>query len=151
MKNSRGFSLLEILIIVAIMALLAGAGAPFYRGIVKNVQLESATKIFAADLRQMRSKSMSGEGNAKWGIRVVNVNEGNQYYELFWTATNYAGGTIVSTTTLSSGVMFSDPSTGTSKDIVFSKISGTTTEATVTFVGENLTQTISISPIGSIN
>lgn len=151
MTISRGFTLLELLIVVAIMSLLAAAGSGFYNGMVKNIQVESTAKILAADLRQMRSKSMIGDGNANWGAHVVNVNGGNQYYELFSTPTNYAGGTIIGTTTLSKGIVFSDPSIGTSKDIIFSKISGTTTPTTVTFSRENSSQIISISGIGTIN
>lgn len=151
MKTSRGFSLLELLIVIAIIALLAGAGAGFYRNIVKNIEIQSVAKVLAGDLRHMRSKSMIGENGLKWGAHIVNVNGDSHYYVLFSTATNYAGGTALATTTLSSGVAFSDPSAGTSKDIIFTKITGTTTPATIVLTSEGSTQTINVTSIGTIN
>lgn len=148
----KGFSLLELLIVISIMALLGAAGAGFYRNFVKNVEVESITKVLAGDLRTARSKAMIGEEGMKWGAHVVNSGAGSiQYYELFSTATNYAAGTVVSTTTLPFGVAFSNPAAGASKDIIFTRISGTTTPETITVVSEGSTKSIVITSIGSIN
>ncbi len=148
--SPRGFSLLELLIVLAIIAVLGTAGVGYYRGFVKSVELQSVTKTLASDLRQVRSKSMIGEGGVKWGAHFVNVSGGDQYYELFSTPTNYAGGTVTATTTLSRGLVFSDPSAGTSKDIIFTKISGTTTPAIVVILSEGQYATTTVSSIGSI-
>ncbi len=148
--SSRGFSLLELLIVIAIIAVLGTVGAGFYRGFVKSVEIQSISKTIAGDLRLVRSKSMIGEGGVKWGAHFVNVSGGSQYYELFSTPTNYAGGTVTSTTTLSSGVTFSDPSSGASKDVIFTKISGTTTPSTVVLLSESTYATTTISSIGTV-
>lgn len=152
MNTSRGFSLLELLIVMAIIALLGVAGAGYYRGFVKSVELQSVSKTLAEDLKHVRSKSMIGEGGFKWGAHVVNTSGGNQYYELFSTPTNYADATksVISTTTLSAGLTFSDPSAGSNKDIIFTKISGTTTASTVVVVSEGKYATTTISSIGSV-
>lgn len=152
MNTSRGFSLLELLIVVAIIALLGAAGAGYYRGFVKSVELQSVSKTLAGDLKHVQSKSMIGEGGFKWGAHVVNTSGGSQYYELFSTPTNYADATksVISTTTLSTGLAFADPSAGASKDIIFTKISGTTTAATVVVVSEGKYATTTISSIGAV-
>lgn len=149
---SRGFSLLEILIVLAIIALLGATGVGYYRGFVKGVEIQSVSKTLAEDLRLARSKSMIGEGGFKWGAHVVNTNGGSQYYELFSTPTNYADASklVISTTTLSSGLVFSDPTAGASKDIIFTKISGTTTAATVIITSEGNYATTTISNIGTV-
>lgn len=150
MYTSRGFSLLELLIVIAIIAILGTVGSGYYRGFIKNVEIQSVSKTLAGDLRHMRSKAMIGEDGVKWGVHIVNVSGGDQYYELFSTPTNYAGGTVTATTTLSKGLSFSDPSAGASKDIIFTKISGTTTPATVVIVSEGSYSTTTVSSIGAV-
>lgn len=149
--SPRGFSLLELLIVIAIIALLGGVGSTYYRGFVKSIELQSISKTLGEDLRYARSKAMIGEGGVKWGVHVVNVSGGSQYYELFSTPTNYAGGTVISTTTLSTGLTFSDPSSGTNKDIIFSKISGNpVASTTVVIESEGKYSTTTISSIGTV-
>ena len=146
----KGFSLLELLIVIAIIAVLGTVGSGYYREFIKNVEIQSVSKTLASDLRHARSKAMIGEDGFKWGAHIVNVNGGDQYYELFSTPTNYAGGTVTATTTLSRGLIFSDPSASSSKDIIFTKISGTTTASTVVIVSEGNYATTTVSSIGAV-
>lgn len=151
--RTRGFSLLELLMVIAILALLAGVGSTFYRGFVKSVELQSISKTMAEDFRYARSRAMIGEGGYKYGAHVVNTSGGSQYYLLFSTPSNYADAstTIMSTTTLSTGLTFSDPVSGSSKDIIFSKISGNpTASTTVVIVSEGKYSTTTISSIGTV-
>ncbi|MEK7460538.1 MAG: type II secretion system protein [Patescibacteria group bacterium] len=152
MKASRGFSLLELLIVIAIVVTLAVVGSGMYRNFGKTVELSSTSQTIAADLRHMQSKAMTGEGGFKWGGHFVNGTP-DDYYVLFSTSgTTYADGTTVSvaTTTLSKSITFSDPTDANFKDIIFNKISGTTTATTVVIISESLTQTVNISSVGAI-
>lgn len=152
MKTSRGFSLLELLIVMAIVVTLAAAGSGMYRNFGKNVELSSTAQTIAADLRHMQSKAMVGEGGFKWGAHIVNTTP-DDYYVLFSTSgTSYLDGTTVSlaTTTLSKAIAFSDPVEGALKDIIFNKISGTTTATTTTITSEGLTQTVNVSSVGTV-
>ncbi len=147
MKNSRGFSLLELLIVIAIMAILAAVGAGFYRGVAKNIEIQSVSKMIASDLRQMRAKSMAGESGYKWGARFVK-DAGGDYYITF--STDGTNSTTTATTTLSSGITFSDPASGY-KEIIFNKITGTIPTATTTSIRiESTTATTTVSTIGTI-
>lgn len=147
MKTSRGFSLLELLIVIAIMALLAAVGSGFYREFVKNVEIQSATKMIASDLRQMRAKSMIGESGYKWGVRFVKSASGDYYIQF---STDGITSTTTATTTLSSGLSFSDPASGY-KEVIFNKITGTIPTATTTSITlEGKTATTTVSTIGTI-
>lgn len=148
--TKQGFSLLELLIVMAVIVTLGVAGVETYRNFSKGVEISSVGQTIAADLRHMQSKAMIGEGGYKWGVHIVNG--ADDYYELFSTPTDYESGSkdVIATTTLSRGINFSDPAEGNSKDVVFSKISGTTTATTIGIVSEGQTQTIIISNIGTI-
>lgn len=151
-SSKKGFTLLELLIVIAILSLLSVAGVASYRSFGKNIQVGGITRTMAADIRQAQAKAMVGEGGFKWGVHFVN--SANDYYEIFSTPDVYSNGSriTISTTTLPSSIIFSDPSSGNTKDVIFNKISGTITTATsTTLVSENLTKTINISAIGTID
>lgn len=149
-KNLNGFSLLELLIVVAILSIIAVAGSSFYRNFGKTVVLSSSAQMIASDLKQVRSNSMIGNGGLLWGVHFVNST--NDYYELFSTPTDYSNGakSVVVTNYLPAGVTFSDPTEGNTKDIIFSKITGNSNTATVSVASEGNTQTVNVTIIGTI-
>lgn len=135
---------------MAIIVTLGVAGVETYRNFSKGVELSSVGQTIAADLRHMQSKAMIGEGGYKWGVHIVNGTD--DYYELFSTPMDYSSASkdVIATTTLARGIAFSDPAEGNAKDIIFNKISGTTTATTIGLVSEGQTQTITVSSIGTI-
>lgn len=151
-NTKNGFSLIELLLVVAIISLLGATGSSYYRNFIKNIELQSAVEMIESDLRLVRSKSMVGEDGVMWGLHAVNTSGQNNYYELFSTPTDYANvsKSVMSTTTLSTGVSFSDPVTDSNKDIIFTKISGTTTATIIGISSGDETSTITISGIGTI-
>ena len=152
MQTSRGFSLLELLIVMSILVILMTVGSGMYRNFGKSVELSSTAQVISADLRHMQSKAMTGEGGFKWGAHFVNTTP-DDYYVLFSTSGasfDDASTVSVATTTLSKTITFSDPADSVSKDVIFNKISGTTTAATVSVVSEGLTQTVNVSSLGTI-
>lgn len=151
-RASRGFTLLEVLIVVAILVTIAGAGVGYYRAYVKSVELSTTTKTLQNDLRYAQSRAMIGEGGLRYGAHLVNGGSGQHYYTLFSTPTTYSDGStsVFSTTTLPLGVLFSTPANNTTLDIVFSRISGTTTPATISLISEGVTQSLTVSSLGTI-
>lgn len=146
MHTHRGFSLLELLIVIGIMAVLLVAGGGMYRNFGKSVELSATSQTIAADLRQMQSKAMVGEGGYKWGVHFVKDAEGD-YYTLF--STDGTNSTTTATTTLSSGITFADPASGY-KDIIFNKITGNTTATTTSIALEGIVATTTVSSIGTV-
>jgi len=148
--NNRAFSLIEVLIVLAIVVILGSMGVGFYANYSKSVEINSLNQTIIFDLKQAQSKSMIGEGGLKYGVHFVNG--AKDYYEIFSTPDTYANKTVISTNYLTNGVTFSDPSEGISKDIVFNKISGRpAVESSVSLVSQANTKTINISIIGTIS
>lgn len=145
-----GFSTLEALLVISIMAILSVLGIGAYRSYVKNVELDSTAKTITSDLKEARSKAMTGQDNLKWGIRFSNSSD--DYYELFSTPTGYSSpSTTTSTVTYLSGtITFTAPSEGTTTDVIFTKITGTTTAATITLTAEGQSKTITVTGSGLV-
>lgn len=150
MGNTKGFSMLELLIVIAIVGILFALGSGLYQNFSKNVELTNIGRTMNADLRSARSKAMSREGDAKWGMHLVNSDV--DYYELFSTPTTYTDASmqVFATTTFPAGVEFSLPLQNTTEDIIFAKVSGTTTPTTISLTAQNVSYTTTISAFGAI-
>ncbi len=57
-KGNRGFSLLELLLVLAIMAWLAGLAVPAMQTLVARQRLKNATETLAGELRAARTLAM---------------------------------------------------------------------------------------------
>lgn len=72
----KGFTLVELMISISIIAILTIAAIPSFSGFSKSQALTQAFKTLKSDLRIAQSRSISGAtvgGNAKaWGIYFVN-------------------------------------------------------------------------------
>ena len=149
-EGSKGFSLLELLMVITIFIILSVVGSASYRNYNKSVELGAFSQAMSGNMRYVRSKAMIGEGGFKWGVHFVNST--NDYYELFSTPTTYvdAGKVITETDYLPKSITFSDPTEGNTKDVIFDKISGNSTTASVSIVSESVTQTINITSIGTV-
>lgn len=150
-KKNAGFSLLELMIVLSIVIIISSIGAGFYMNYGKSVEISSATNTLVFNLKQAQSKAMIGEGGFKWGMHFVNTTA--DYYEIFSTPTDYSDGAkaIISTIYLGSSAEFSDPASSSSKDIIFNKISGSTSASSVAIFHGDITKTVSVSGIGSIS
>src|SRR3989344_8530350 len=125
-KTKFGFSLLEMIIAVGILVMLTVGSLGIYGNYSKNIELDSSVASIISDLKSAQSKSINGEQDLKWGVHFVNVaSDPKDYYEIFSTATDYAGGTVNTKVYLIGGTTFSDPTDNTSKDIIYGKIKGT--------------------------
>lgn len=67
MKQRRGFSLLEIVITVAIVALLAAVAYPFFTNSIEKGKLNDVTKRMLAHFTKARNLAASGQTDSSWG------------------------------------------------------------------------------------
>lgn len=146
----RGFSLLEVLMVVSIIVVLGTAGVGYYRNFAKNVEVKNFSQTLVSDIKYTRSLSVSGENSLKWGVHAVNG--ADDYYEIFSTPTTYADASksVMSTTTLPRGLTWTSPAESASKDIIFNRISGTTTADTLIINSESGNTTVTITSLGVV-
>lgn len=142
-----GFTLLEILLVVSILAIVTTIGIGVYRNLAKRVEFEETKAVFISDMKHARAAAMSGESGLPWGIHVENSTDDT--YAIF-SGSSYASGTVDAMITLPIGVTWTSPSEGNSTDILFSRITGTTTAATVILTSGDTSQTVMITAVGHI-
>lgn len=145
-----GLTLLEVLIVVAILSVLAFTGFGLYRNFAKSSELDLLAKGIVFDLKSAQAKSMAGEDGLKWGIHFVNGS--SDYYELFSTPADYtsASTTIGLVVYLPGAAYFVEPTT--SSTIIFGKIRGTVATATTVSVSssEGDIKTVTVTPVGNV-
>lgn len=141
--TKNGFTLLELLLSVTIIALLAGLSIPVYQTFQVKTDLDAATLTVAENLRRAQVLSQSVEGDSQWG---VNIQSGN--ITLFKGST-YAGrdSTYDETTSISNVISPSGDS-----EIVFAKFTGDlTTPKTINLQSLNSnTQTLTVNEKGTV-
>lgn len=150
-----GFTLLEIVITVAILAILVAAASPVLRGVVRKGEIDSFSQNIIFDLKQARARSMSGDGGLKWGLHLVSVTSTRSFYQVFSSPSNYndQSSTVQSATYLPLLIHFTSPAPSSTQDIIFDKIRGTIPASTTIIFSnpvDNQIRTINLNASGNI-
>lgn len=127
---NQGVTLLELLIVMAILAILGSAGFSFYYGFRVTVELEEEQNSIAKILREAKANAIASEQGYAWGVIFSATTTPNRY--AIFTGTNYATSNTTTHYFLPSTIEFETPSSGSSLSIIFTKRTGTTTAATTT-------------------
>jgi prepilin-type N-terminal cleavage/methylation domain-containing protein len=144
-----GFTLIELLLVIAILAGLAGVSLGYFRNAAREAELATDASTLAVRLKEMRHRSISGEGNLQFGMRASG---GGNSYELFSTPGLYEdeNASIIETVFMASGVRITDPASG-NREFIFSRRSGTTTSGSITLATDGMIRTISVTSRGVIS
>lgn len=124
MNNERGFTILEIIIVIAIIAVLFGTGFLRLLDYRQRQTLNLTKQSIVAILRNAQDRSIGQESGVRWGVHFENLTgNNNDFYALFSGAT-YNSSNVVSKNNLDQEIQFSDPVDGFSKDVIFESITG---------------------------
>jgi len=124
LKDQRGFSLQELLIVMGITAVLATIGIPSYLSTRHRYTIDGETEKLIAHIREGVDRARSRQGGSAWGF---GFNNGAQdWYELLEGGVS---GTSTNRVYLNSGVEF----TSTTTSVTFSG------GPSVNILGSNLT------------
>ncbi len=142
MTNVRGFTLIEILLSVALIAMLAGLSLPLYASFQNRNQLDLNTTAVVEMLRRAQLYSRSVNGDSQWG---VNIQAG--------AVTLFKGSSFASRDTSYDEALSLSESTSGLSEIVYSKLSGTpnTTGNIVLTSVNNETRTVAINAKGTVS
>lgn len=69
-KLNSGFTLLELLLSVAIISLLAGFSLPVYRTLLSKNDLDIAVVTTAQSLRRAQMLAQAVDGDTTWGVKA---------------------------------------------------------------------------------
>lgn len=153
----KGFTLLELLLVMAILAILASFGFGFYYNFQLDVKINEEADRIKYVLRQTQQNAISGEYNSKWGVRFVNATTSipdNRYYDVFYGNT-YENGTSTDRYYLAQGVDFVSPASSSTLDVIFNKRNGNSASSsdiviTIKTETSDITKSIIVTPKGLI-
>jgi prepilin-type N-terminal cleavage/methylation domain-containing protein len=144
--NERGFTLIEMLLSVGIIAMLAAMSLPIYASFASRNDLDLDTQGVVDMLRRAETYARTMNGDSNWGVKVqagtVTLFKGTSYAARDSTAdeTDNIAGTI----TIG----------GTVSEVVFTKftaIPNTTGTVTLTHTATNDVRTITLNAKGMVD
>jgi prepilin-type N-terminal cleavage/methylation domain-containing protein len=88
MGRQKGFTLLELIITMAILAIVAGIAYPMFQRYAINGNLKTAARDLASDFAQLKERAISGDRDANNPANIVirmyriSLNVGGNSYQL---------------------------------------------------------------------
>ncbi len=70
-KQNHGFTLIEMLLSVAVFGGILAIGAPLYSRFLSINNLNTTTTILVQNLRHARNSAISVDGDSPWGVHVA--------------------------------------------------------------------------------
>ncbi len=143
-SKMRGFTLIELSLVVAMIGILTGLSIPVLKAFTNNNNISSATSLIINELEHAKLLSQAEENDDQWGLKI----EDN-------TVTVFKGGSYVARDSSFDHVadLPSNITISGDQEIVFDKFTGYVSEQkTVNLIMENDTRaSISINVKGLIN
>lgn len=144
--NKKGFSLMEILVVIFIMAVLIILGFINYRDFEKKISLSSSASQIISALHLSNERTLSSSGNLVHGVHFA-----SDSYTLFSSSTYDVLDPDNEVFNLPSGIEISEINIGGS-DVVFNRLTGATVNSgtVVLRIASNPleTRTVEILPSG---
>lgn len=154
-KNNSGFTLVEIIIAVAIISILLGVASSNFFSIKENSDLKNNAQEFVSALKFAQNKAVSSEDNSKYGI-YINTQVSPNLYILF-KGDSYASRIPASDQVnfLQDTIEFNSVDLGGGNEMVFDRLTGASEESGSISLrvksNANKSKTVYISGTGAIN
>lgn len=70
-KPAKGFTLVELLLVIALMAMVAGFSTPFYARFLTQNSVSTVRDQLTSHLRRAQMNAMMGKNDGPWGVTFV--------------------------------------------------------------------------------
>jgi len=147
-RLEKGFSLLEIFIVIGITSIIAVAGLGGYLSLRNSKSLENMANRVAADITYTAERSKAQESGFQWWMNFQN--SGSVYFYLICKGDTYSAGgcgsgTQVKRVQATSGLSLSLSSGSLPRDLIFQKSTGLPVDSSGTQITSPITITVSSS------
>ena len=78
-RNSKGFTLAELIVVIALALLFAALAVPAFRVAQKNSELEDASQVLLSALRLAQNRTLASEGASQYGVFFDTAASPDQY------------------------------------------------------------------------
>lgn len=152
-ESHKGFTLIEVIIVIAIVGILGGMGIGYYFNYLQQTTIKSAGDKIGAFLYSTQQKSIGQEASSQWGVHFENPTGATGSFFASFKGSSY---TTPEEKIFLEGYDYQFPADGTSVDVSFNKITGKVAGGTVKKVIVQLpaggaAKTIRVMPTGSIS
>lgn len=69
-EKKQGFTLIEIMLVIALMIIIGGISVPVYQSFQVKNDLDVTAYTTAQTLRRAQALSQAGEGDSAWGVHI---------------------------------------------------------------------------------
>lgn len=142
MKSGAGFTLIEVLLSVALIGLIAGIGAVVFQQLQSRNDLDVAATTMATAYRRAQALSRAADADTTWGVRVD-----------VGSITIFQGAAYASRNTLFDEVSATSLAITPSgfQEVIFAKLTGLPqTTGSLTLTGPNGTRTLTLNAQGTV-
>jgi len=143
LPRSNGYTLIELMLVIAIIAVITTVGLPIYAALQNSNGLDVTVNTLVQDLYQAQIFSRYEIDNSAWGVAIVGQ-----------TITFYAGSSYVSRNTAYDNVFTMPVTIRTSglSEVDFSKLNGLpATNGTFSLATSGITRTVIINSVGMVD
>jgi type IV fimbrial biogenesis protein FimT len=129
--KKRGFTLIELIVVIAILAVVAALGGPSFRDFIATQRIRNAASDLLADMMLARSEALRRNG-------LVTVRASNSSWTNGWTIV--AGAETVKQRSLPASTLTVSPASGSSNEISFSATGRPVGDFRMGFTAANVTR-----------
>jgi hypothetical protein len=141
MNTRSGLSILELIITFGLMVAILVVSIQTLGGYQRAKNIPLTLNEMATVVQATQKRSVTQEGNSRWGIRFLNATStGNDAYSVF-RGTSYASGVVDQLLTLKRNTLFSEPFASSAYDMIFEPVTGFLASAKVISITDSTNRT----------